>query len=345
MDSKPGLQLEYLPLAELDPARCSGVMGVATFDASRSEIRATRIPVAEVNTPVLGEAGALCEVWRSRQPVESGLRGRVHYTRSADMLFGCIAVPEDHGSASATDSHPPLYGATEQAYGEILGTLDTLGYPHLIRIWNYVPEINRDTHGVERYRQFNSARQAALLAHGRPVTGNVSAACALGAAVGSPLVVYFLASHTAPTYVENPRQVAAYNYPRQYGVRSPVFSRATVHHATDGMTLFISGTASIVGHQTVHAGDPTAQTRETLVNIQALLEEANRVTGTEGFKLDGLTCKVYVRHRADLPLVQSVLRAALGPLARPVYLQADICRRDLAVEIEATAMVSAATGT
>ncbi len=337
---RTGLQLQYLPLAELDPARWSGVMGVATFDASRGEIRSAEIPVAEVNTPVLGEAGALCEVWRTRQPVESGVRGRVRYTRSANMVFGCIAVPEP----VEAESNPPLYRATEQAYREILGTLDTLGYPHLIRVWNYVPEINRDTHGSERYRQFNSARQAALLAAGRPVTGNVSAACALGAAVGSPLVVYFLASHTVPTCVENPRQVSAYNYPPRYGVRSPVFSRATVHHEADGMTLFISGTASIVGHQTVHAGDTAAQTRETLVNIQALLEEANRVTRTGAFTLDALAYKVYVRRPTDLPVIQAELRAAIGPNARPVYLQADICRRDLAVEIEATAMVPAGTG-
>jgi chorismate lyase/3-hydroxybenzoate synthase len=137
--------------------------------------------------------------------------------------------------------------------------------------------------------------------------------------------------------------VSAYNYPPEYGVRSPSFSRATVHHEGDGMTLFISGTASIVGHQTVHAGDTAAQTRETLVNIQALLEEANRVTGTGGFTLDALAVKVYVRHPADLSVIQEELRTALGPQARPVYLQADICRRDLAVEIEATAIISAGT--
>jgi enamine deaminase RidA (YjgF/YER057c/UK114 family) len=336
MSSRTGLHLEYLPLAELDSDRWSGVMGVATFDAAKSEIRAAPIPVAEVHTPVLGAPGALCEVWRTGQTVESGARGRVRYARTGNMVFGCIAVPEDKEFAGA-DS--PLYLATEQAYREILGTLDALAYPHLIRVWNYVPEINRDSHGVERYRQFNSARQVALLTGGRAVTGNVSAACALGAAVGSPLVVYFLASHTEPTYVENPRQVSAYNYPPRYGIRSPVFSRATVHHEADGMTLFISGTASIVGHRTVHAGDTAAQTRETLVNIQALLEEANRVTGTGGFTLDALACKVYVRHPADLPVVQEELRTALGPLARPVYLQADICRRDLAVEIEATAII------
>jgi len=340
MAARAGLHLEYLPLAELEADRWSGVMGVATFAAARSEIRATPIPVAEVHTPVLGAAGALCEVWRTGQTIDSGVRGRVRYARSANMMFGCIAVPERGESAG---SHSPLYCATEQAYQEILGTLDAVGYSHLIRVWNYVPEINRDTHGVERYRQFNSARQAALLTGGRPVTGNVSAACALGAAVGSPLVVYFLASRTEPTYVENPRQVSAYNYPAQYGVRSPVFSRATVHHDADALTLFISGTASIVGHQTVHAGDTAAQTRETLVNIQALLEEANRVTGTGGFTLDALALKVYVRHPADLPAIQEELRGALGPRARPVYLQADICRRDLAVEIEATAIISAGT--
>lgn len=336
MGSTTGLHLDYLSLAEFEAARWAGVMGVATFDSSPPDLEVA-IPVAQVNTPVLGDAGALCEVWRTPQTVESGTRGRVRYARTADTLFGCIAIPED---SSPDSSGTPLHRATEQAYREILGTLDALGYAHLIRVWNYVAEINRDTHGAERYRQFNSARQAALLASGRPVTGNVSAACALGAGMGSPLVVYFLASQTAPTFIENPRQMSAYNYPPQYGARSPVFSRATVLPGADGMTLFISGTASIVGHQTIHVGDTAAQTRETLTNIDALLEEANRVTGRDVFKFDTLACKVYVRHPSDLPVIQAELRAALGPTARAVYLQADICRRDLSVEIEATAVVT-----
>jgi chorismate lyase / 3-hydroxybenzoate synthase len=343
MGSRAGLNLDYLSLAELEAARWAGVMGVATFAGSHDpEAALPEIPVAEVNTPVLGDAGALCEVWRTQHLVESGLRGRVRFTRTTDMLFGCIAVPEE-SAPGPFDSATPLHRATEQAYREALGTLDALGYPHLIRVWNYVSEINRDSHGTERYRQFNSARQAALLAAGRPVTGNVSAACALGAAAGSPLVVYFLASRKAPTFIENPRQVSAYHYPAQYGVRSPVFSRATVLHEPDGMTLFISGTASIVGHRSIHVGDTAAQTRETLTNIEALLEEANRVTGSNEFKLDTLACKVYVRHPSDLPVIQNELRIALGPEARAVYLQADICRRDLSVEIEATAMVARAS--
>lgn len=348
MGSRTGLNLDYVSLAELEKARWAGVIGVATFNGARlvhqSSGRAldATVPVAEVKTPILGDSGVQCEVWRTQQKVESGTRGSVRYARTSGMLFGCISVPEPAEASASGAEQTPLYRATERAYGEILGTLDALGYAHLIRVWNYVPEINRDTHGTERYRQFNAARQTALLASGRPVTGNVSAACALGAAAGSPLVVYFLASQSAPSFVENPRQVSAYNYPPQYGARSPVFSRATVLHEPDGMTLFISGTASIVGHRTIHAGDAAAQTRETITNIEALLTEANRVTGTGEFTLESLACKVYVRDPSDLPVIQAELRAALGPRARPVYLQADICRRDLDVEIEATAMVGAA---
>ncbi|HZO21353.1 MAG TPA: Rid family hydrolase, partial [Steroidobacteraceae bacterium] len=174
----------------------------------------------------------------------------------------------------------------------------------------------------------------ALAACGRDLTGNVPAACALGSLSGSPLVIYFLASHEAPTAIENPRQVSAYEYPPQYGPK-PAFSRASVLRERSGAMLFVSGTSSIVGHRTVHAGDVAAQTRETLTNIEALVEEANRVTGASRFAIGTLAYKVYVRKVADLPTIQSQLHAALGRQAQVMYLHAEICRQDLLVEIEA----------
>ena len=78
----------------------------------------------------------------------------------------------------------------------------------------------------------------------------------------------------------------------------------------------------------------TAQTRETMVNIGALIEEANRAVGAPRYSLDGLKLKAYVRRPADL----SAIEAALAELPRPasiMYLQADVCREDLLVEIEA----------
>jgi chorismate lyase / 3-hydroxybenzoate synthase len=339
MGFRTGLHLDYAPLAECEAARWAGILGVATFNRAPPAPRAAEIPVAEISTPVLAGAADVCEIWRAGQAVESGHRYRVRYRRTDNVLFGCIAVPESSLTPIIADrERTALHGATEQAYREIFAVLDAVGYPHLLRVWNYLPEINRDTHGTERYRQFNSARQGALLASGRPVTGNVPAACVLGAAGGSPLVVYFLASRTAPTFIENPRQVSAYHYPPEYGARTPAFSRATVLHESSGLTLFVSGTASIVGHRTIHIGDAAAQTRETLTNIEALLAEANRATGASRFRLDSLAYKVYVRHAADLPVIQEELCSALGSSARIVYLKADICREDLLVEIEATGM-------
>ena len=344
MVSRTGLHLDYLSPTELAAARWQGILGVAAFEPAVVP-EAPSIPVAQVNTPVLGHSDRLYEVWRTSQAVDTGTRGGIRFARGGGMLFGSIAVSERAGSRTDSGPRTPLYEATEQAYREIFSALDGLGYPHLVRIWNYVPQINRDTHGIERYKQFNSARQAAMLSARRAVTGNVSAACALGAAVASPLVVYFLASHSAAIAIENPRQISAYHYPPQYGAHSPIFSRAAVHRDADGLTLFISGTASIVGHQTLHEGDPAAQTRETLANIEALLTETNRVTGSQAFTLETLECKVYVRHPEDLPIIQRELRTALGSSAHALYLQADICRRDLAVEIEATAMVGIAAKT
>ena len=349
MRAPSGLHLDYVSVAEYQAARWGDVLGIASFNGSSpgSPGGAAGIPVAQVSTPVLSAAAQVCEVWRYAAPAESGQRDGVRFRRTEDMLFGCIAVTESEVTAGAPgrtraaalrSPGSPLHEATTQLYRQICATLDAEGYPHLVRVWNYVPDINRDSHGTERYRQFNSARQHALQASGRPLTGNVPAASALGAVAGSPLVAYFLAARTAPTFVENPRQVSAYHYPRRYGSHSPVFSRATLLRQAGSLTLFVSGTASIVGHRSLHVGNTAAQTRETLANIGALLAEANRVAPGAHFTLSSLACKAYVRRPADMPIIQAELTRALGAGARVIYLQADICRQDLLVEIEGTAM-------
>ena len=336
MGSSTGFRVDYLALPERGSAQWDGVLGVVAFEDVPAGLDDTDIPVAGINTPVLGAGARLYEVWRTPRPIESGQRARVRYRRDESVLFGCISVPE--AAASGLESGgSALRAATEQAYREIFSVLDSVGYGHLLRVWNYLPEINADTLGMERYWHFNKARRETLIACGRAVSGNVPAACALGCAGGSPLVIYFLASRSAPIAVENPRQASAYEYPPKYGPR-PVFARASVLREASAAMLFISGTASIVGHETFHVGDAAAQTRESLVNIEALLGEANRVAGAARFALGSLAYKVYVRHSSDLPVIQAQLCSAVGASARIVYLRADICRQDLLVEIEATGL-------
>src|SRR5437879_1224986 len=120
---------------------------------SRSPV--AEIPVAQVSTPVLPGTGHVFEVWRCNRPATSGQRQRVRFRRTADMLFGCIAVSEAQLAAAAarTDGvrrsrtghaagHGALHEATSQAYRESCAAVDAENYPHLLRVWNYLPDLN-----------------------------------------------------------------------------------------------------------------------------------------------------------------------------------------------------------
>ncbi len=335
------LQLDYVSpdqLAAQSATWWAGVLGVVGFEKA-PQINRAQVPVTASMTPALGIADSVCEVWRvaGGRDVElstgSLKQGRVHYRYCEDLLFGSITIDEE-----ALDGNPSavLQYATTTAYQDIFDVLKETQHRHLIRVWNYLPEINGEADGDERYRHFNSARQTAFRNSGRSTVGTVPAASALGSPAGSPISIYFLASRESPTMIENPRQTSAYHYPPKFGRHSPVFSRACVLSESAGTSLFVSGTASIVGHETIHRGDVAAQTRETLANINALLSEANRVVGASRYSLDALKLKVYVRQPSDLAAIEETLSQTLDPAASIVYLQADVCREDLLVEIEAT---------
>lgn len=275
------------------------------------------------------------EIWQSTVPSTAGHAEGIAWRRAGDVLYGIIEL--DEAAFVAAGGGSPLQAASREAYARIFRLLAAQGLPHLWRAWNYFADINGESHGLERYRQFNIGRQDAFLDHARAATGNLPAACAIGLA-GGPLNIAFMAGAPPATAIENPRQISAYDYPADYGPRSPSFSRAALVALPGQQILFVSGTASIVGHRTVHAGDAAAQCREAMDNIAAVLAEANRQCQSAAYTLGELSYRVYVRHAADFDSVKAVLTARLGAAADIVFVQADICRADLLLEIEATAL-------
>lgn len=313
------------------------VLGAFCFSADTAESQEKSglgIPCIHVPMPRLDAGETLYETWHGNGEPLQGRYEAIHYRHDDDLLFGAIALPE----LDTDNGKTPLQQAAESAYRQVFALLDTLRFPHPFRFWNYIADINTHSFGMERYHQFNLGRQDAFLAHGRGVVGNVPAACALGSTHG-PLTIAFLAGRAPPLNIENPRQTSAYLYPKQYGPRSPTFSRASLVHLGQDQVLFISGTASVVGHVTLHPADVVAQTRETMANIEAVLSEANRLTGESAFDPAGLHYRVYVRRPADLPQIRAELSRRVGNTLNAVYLQADVCRSDLLLEIEATAVV------
>ena len=107
--------------------------------------------------------------------------------------------------------------------------------------------------------------------------------------------------------------------------------------------LFISGTASIVGHRSLHLADVEAQTRETFVNLRAVIQAANSQLATPAFALETLGYTIYVRHATDVAQVKAeflqVVGTDSGAAGNAVFLHGDVCRAELLVEIEATSFI------
>jgi len=232
--------------------------------------------------------------------------------QSDDLLFGAVS----------DDETQPLEQASRRVYSDVIAHVRKAGYPYFVRMWNFVGSINEHQER-ERYQLFCAGRHDAFVDAGYHHDVDLPAASAVGMP-GRGLVTYYLAARDPGVQVENPRQVAAYDYPPQYGPKSPSFSRATIWRDT----VFVSGTSSVVGHATTHIGDVDAQLDETVRNIEVVLSRTGRTLANV------VAAKTYIRRADDAPRVAARL-ANVFPVN--LYLEADICRKDLLLEIECVA--------
>jgi chorismate lyase/3-hydroxybenzoate synthase len=263
------------------------------------------------------DAPAPVELWQVEATVTCGREGDLDWSAGGGWLFAAIEPDErEHGG---------LAGAARHAYARLRDFVGQRAERHVLRIWNYIGAINQGEGDQERYKQFCDGRasgQGAFFAEGFP------AATAIGHH-GDPhrLQVYLLACTHSGQRVENPRQVSAWRYPRQYGRTAPGFARAMALPAQD--VLAISGTAAVVGHASAHPDDLEAQLAETLANLSALLASADMPAGFDTHS----PLKAYVRHVADAPRVREILQQRL-PGVPVLVLHGDVCRRELLVELD-----------
>lgn len=249
---------------------------------------------------------------------ERGQTERCHWSKIGDLL--CIVTwisPEECRH---------IESATEQAYDRALGVAERLGFAFPFRIWNLIPQINQGIGDQEVYKQFCSGRMRAFTRHGMEAAQYPAASAVGHHAEGA--VIYLLAAPKPSRNLENPLQMPAYTYPREYGPCSPSFARATRIELGGTDFLFISGTASILGHSTQAPGDIASQVEVTQANIAQLVKQA----GGSTTKLSAL--RVYLRHAEHLELARTMLQRTY-PAEHLNFVLADICRQQLLVEIEA----------
>lgn len=320
------LYVDEAALGKFIEANREHVMAIVCFGVDCKPIEGAEFPVIYSHMEQLGETKQV-EVWTSSAPVSYHRGDSFEYTENSEALFGQYLFKNDSSS--------DLEATTRLAYNSCLKETRAAGYPYLIRLWNYLPDINMVVDGLERYMRFCLGRHQALEENRLIFEKELPAASALGTQ-GGRMSVFLLAAKTPGEPKENPRQVHAYEYPPQYGPRSPSFSRAMLKRwGGNKWDLFISGTASIVGHESQHPGDAVEQLQETLQNIETLIESATKGLNGEVYTVSDLSfLKVYIRHREHYPVVREALERTLKGSLPTMYLLADVCRTNLLLEIE-----------
>lgn len=230
-----------------------------------------------------------------------------------------------------------LEHATHTVYNEIFEQIKTLGYPHLIRTWNFLPDIHIEHDQTDNYKLFCSGRTKAYSEHGKQKS--VYPAATVVGSHHPGLYVYYIASKNPGIGIENSQQVSAFEYPSNYSMDPPLFSRALLQQTPQQDILFISGTASITGHETQHLGNIEKQLALCVSNIEHLLDTASddhRFARTSFSACEQI--KVYLKNTEHLAIVKLLLQDYIQQGANIHYFQGDMCRDDLLVEIEALAM-------
>lgn len=299
------------PAALLQEAGTLAVFGFGTGSERINDPRFVQVGLESFDAPTP------VELWQVDGSVNSGTEGSLQWSTGDGWLFAAIELDErEHGGAAAT---------AKRAYEQLREFLAAHSDQHVLRVWNYLGAINHGEGDAERYKHFCDGRAAGMgdcFAEGFP------AATAIGHLGNTHLLqVYLLACDQSGGRVENPRQVSAWRYPRQYGRTPPSFARAMTLPALDA--LAISGTAAVVGHASAHQDDLDAQLTETLTNLEALLASAGM---TAGFDTQS-PLKIYIRHGADAARVRAFVQQRL-PGVPVLLLHGDICRSELLVEID-----------
>jgi hypothetical protein len=146
--------------------------------------------------------------------------------------------------------------------------------------------------------------------------------------------------------IQNPGQVDAHRYSEVVLKGTPVtdtgqkctpkFERGKLVTIGSKQYVYVSGTASILGEETVHVGDVKKQTETTIDNIYRLFSEENQKALGVSFDVSDIQfshLRVYVKHQRDIPEVQKICQSKVNCISS-LFLVSDVCREELLVEIE-----------
>jgi enamine deaminase RidA (YjgF/YER057c/UK114 family) len=240
--------------------------------------------------------------------------------------------------------------AAEKAFDLMVAILENeqMSLNNLIRQWNYIGNILDIKDEYQNYQIFNEVRNDYYSRY-RKMKG-YPAATGVGMKHGG-VILDFCAVELSESLkiraVENPNQINAYNYGQQVlmGLKdkdkatkhAPQFERALLVANNHDAYLHISGTASIIGQETIGKNDIGKQTIVTIENVKKLTETERINKLISGPVISGekySLFRIYIKKQSDFRIVHQIFNEQF-PGIPAIYVEADICRDDLLMEIEA----------
>ena len=302
------IRLEKEPLPSTHPHCLAGI--ALHRDAPEDLIKTNLTPLRQTYP---------FENWYAKQRIQRRQYGKLSYTYNDAVLFGHAPLHRKNIAAELRD-----------AYEDLVKLLISKGYV-LLRAWHYLPQIAEPSD----YQMFCNARAQAF---SKLKPSFYCAATVIGTNSDYG-VVYFIAARKSGIAVNNPRQTLPHLYPKHYVEPAPMFARATLKQWNDGSHFYISGTAAIVGHASLHEGDANAQLSEVVCNIKTLLGEASKMEQNYSkIKLNQLQhVKLYV-DKCISDHVGPLIDKHLGSRTQLQIYEGQLCRPELLIEAEAMAV-------
>jgi len=271
----------------------------------------------------------------------------------------CIVDAEnyrEYWTVGAQSVHPDLNikASSVSAFTYLKELYDHLGisFNNIVRQWNYVGEIlskeeDTDHRLRQHYQMFNETRSQF---YGKfRATKDYPAATGIGMLYLGVCIDSFAVTGNENLKIipiGNPVQSESYQYGQSVLVgdpdqqmkqnQPPQFERAKLIILNKAARILVSGTASIIGQETIGIGNVEEQTRVTIQNIKHLTHPENiRKYFPQIIEIPQhySYIRVYVKFKDDITKVRDICLQTYGDIPS-TYVVAAICRDNLLVEIE-----------
>jgi len=281
--------------------------------------------------------------------VEYGQAERIKFCKlstSGYTEFWLAGIEGNQRENAISESSGSAFSQLQAAF-EQLG----LGFNQVVRQWNYIEQIfgfqQIELQMRQNYQLFNEVRSDYYSTY-RTIL-DFPAATGIGTAfhgVTIECLAVIADENLRIVPISNPKQLNSFKYgqtvlkgePLKNKTinQPPLFERAKLIVTGLNSRVFISGTASIVGQETIGMGDVIKQTQVTIENIELLTSEINLKSHYPELLIypdKYAYVRVYVKNEEDIPTVKVICQKHFGKVPMS-FVKADICRDDLLVEIE-----------